>query len=114
MKRRNPITPVRVAVIATLVVAAAACSVLTGPDIVTLFVAPHEVECIGVGPRTCLQTRESPTDEWTLFYDAIEGFEFEPGFFYELRVAVYTVDPVPADGSSLRYVLREVVSKTPE
>ena len=42
------------------------------------------------------------------------GFEFEPGFFYELRVAAYRVGPVPTDGSSRRYVLREIVSKTPE
>lgn len=105
------------ATLAALVVvvglAAGACGSLTGPDVITLFVGPRKVDCVGVGPRTCLQTRESPSEEWTLFYDAIEGFEFEPGFVYELRVAVYEVDPVAADGSSRRYVLREIVSKTP-
>jgi len=87
------------------------CSTLTGPDVITLFVAPELVDCVGVGPRTCMQVRESPEESWELFYSGIEGFEFEPGFFYELRVEIHHVLDPPADGSSLRYVLDRIVEK---
>lgn len=91
----------------------AGCGDPTGPEELTLFVAPEALPCFGVAPRDCLQVREEPEAMWENFFDAIEGFTFEPGFFYELRVRRLPVDPVPADGSSFRYVLIEIVSKTP-
>ncbi|MCZ7672694.1 MAG: DUF4377 domain-containing protein [Chloroflexi bacterium] len=48
----------------------------------------------------------------SFFYNPIVGFTFEPGYEYELKVMVETVENPPADGSSLRYTLVEVVSKT--
>lgn len=92
---------------------AGGCLSPTGPDELTLYVAPEELPCVGVGPRTCLQVREDPGEMWENFYDPIEGFTFEPGFFYELRVRRYDVEHIPADGSSYRWVLIEIVSKTP-
>jgi hypothetical protein len=77
----------------------------------TLFVGPALIDCEGEGPRKCLQVRESPSDAWTLFYDAIEGFEHEEGFSYELRVETASVSSPPADGSSERTRLVEVVTK---
>lgn len=78
----------------------------------TLFVREVLAECEGAGgPRKCMQVRESERDEWTLFYGAIEGFKYEPSFAYELRVTVESVSKPPADGSSRRYRLAEVVSK---
>jgi heat shock protein HslJ len=78
----------------------------------TLFVGPEQVECTGVAPQLCLQVREDPTAEYTLFYNTIEGFTFEPGYEYELLVRVDPVANPPADGSSLAYTLVEVVSQT--
>ena len=57
------------------------------------------------------QVKENTEDEWQLFYDQIEGFEWEPGYTYELIVAVDEIENPPADASSLRYVLIEVVNK---
>lgn len=98
----------------SLVTGASACSGVMDPEILTLFVAPQLVECQGVAPETCMQVRESPEEEWRNFFGSILGFEFEPGFFYELRVERHRVDNPPADGSSFRYVLRRLVSKIPE
>lgn len=85
-----------------------------GTDVTTtLFVGPELVECTGVAPQQCLQVRTDPTTEYTLFYDTIQGFNFEPGYEYELLVQVDTVDNPPADGSSLAYTLVEIVSQTP-
>lgn len=79
---------------------------------ITLFVGPQLQACVGVAPMDCMQVKESPEGEWTLFYDQIEGFSFEPGFEYELRVNRMAVENPPADGSALRYELVGVVSKT--
>ena len=78
----------------------------------TLYVGSELVDCVGVAPMECMQVREDPSGEWQLFYDQIEGFTFEPGFTYELRVNVATIANPPADGSSLKYTLVEVVNKT--
>ena len=77
----------------------------------TIFVGPEKAECVGVGPMECYLVKENPEDEWQYFYDPIEGFEWEAGYTYELRVAVYPVENPPADASSLRYELLEVVDK---
>lgn len=80
-------------------------------EVKTLFVHEERVDCEGEGPRKCLQVRESENDEWTYFYSNIEGFDYEEGTRYELRVRVEEVPDPPADGSSLRYVLVEIVSQ---
>ncbi len=82
-------------------------------EIVTLYVGPNRVPCMGVAPQTCLQVKENAEDEYSLFYSVIEGFEFEPGFEYELLVNKQVVPNPPADASAFRWTLIEVVSKTP-
>jgi hypothetical protein len=58
-----------------------------------------------------MQVRRSPDAEWELFYGRIEGFTFEPGYTYKLRVRVTPVESVAADASSLRYELVAVEEK---
>ncbi len=79
----------------------------------TLYVGPELVDCVGVGPMKCMLVKENPEDEYQFFYSEIEGFTFEPGFTYELRVLVEPVANAPADASSLKYTLIEVVSQEP-
>jgi len=77
----------------------------------TVYVGAHQVPCVGVAPQMCMLVREDPKDDWTLFYDQIEGFEHEPGFEYELRLQEEKVENPPADASSIRWTLLEIVSK---
>ena len=46
-----------------------------------------------------------------MFYSPIKGFDYVPGFEYELNVAVTERENVPADASKYVYELVEVVSK---
>ena len=78
-----------------------------------LYVAPYGTACIGVGVMECLRVKEEGDANWQLFYNHIDGFAYKEGFEYTLRVKVEAVDAPPADGSSLRYTLLEVVEKTP-
>ena len=77
----------------------------------TLWVGPYMVDCVGVAPQKCLQVKEKPEDDWTLFYDQIEGFDYEEGFLYQLLVSVEEIENPPADASSLRYTLVKIVSQ---
>ena len=73
----------------------------------------HKAECHGVNPQLCMLVRGSEQEDWTYFYDGIEGFDFTWGDNYELLISVHEVPDPPADGSSLKYRLIRIVSKTP-
>lgn len=72
-------------------------------------------DCVGVGPMSCLQIQKGEdfdASNWQLFYDLIEGFEYEPGYIYQIKVNVTKkAEPIPADASSLKYELVKIVSK---
>jgi heat shock protein HslJ len=103
----------------TLLFALAACQPVrdtrtnSEPVEKTLYVGAELVDCVGVGPMQCMLVKENPEDEYQFFYSEIEGFTFEPGYTYELRVLVEPVANAPADASSLKYTLIEVVSQEP-
>jgi hypothetical protein len=81
------------------------------PVVQTLFVRERLADCQGEGERKCLQVREVESGEWRNFYASIEGFDYEEGNAYEIRVEVTEVPRPPADASSLRYRLLEMISK---
>ncbi|MCA9869300.1 MAG: META domain-containing protein [Anaerolineae bacterium] len=85
----------------------------TGSETITLYVGPNREPCVGVAPQICYQVKDTPDGEYTLFYDEIDGFEYEPGYDYELTVEKTTVPNPPADASAFQYTLVEVVNKTP-
>jgi hypothetical protein len=100
--------------LAALILTLPGCSgILDGDTALTLDVAEARVLCMGVGPQFCLLVRSEPGAEYGLFYDWIEGFDYEPGYRYRLRVAQTKVEDPPADGSSFAYRLLRVESKQP-
>jgi hypothetical protein len=71
----------------------------------------------GFGPFPMLaylvqEGKEMEGNIWKYFYDEIEGFEFEPGYLYELEVKTEKVENPPQDASSVKYILQNVISKT--
>ena len=50
---------------------------------------------------------------WESFHSPIEGFEFQPGFFYKILVQEHHLDPedLPADVPSRAYSLVEILEK---
>ena len=72
-------------------------------------VGPTLTKCYGVGLRTCMVV------DGGLFYDGIEGFEYETGYNYRLRIGKY--DPwggrePPQDAGRYAYRLLEQLEKT--
>ncbi len=78
----------------------------------TFIVGPQTADCTGVAPMKCLQVKETPSGDWTNFYTNIEGFTYEPGYEYVLKVKTEKIANPPADGSSIKYTLVKQVSKT--
>ena len=87
-----------------------------GPDgqeyieILVVTVGPTLAKCYGVGLQSCMVV------DGEFFYDGIEGFEYEAGCNYRLRVGKY--DPwdggePPQDASRYAYRLVEQLEKTP-
>ena len=86
-------------------------SVPAATDGVTrLWIGPDLVDCIGEAQQKCMQVAESEDGEYLNFFDAIEGFTFVEGTSYVVDVLIEEVADPPADGSSLKYTLVEIVS----
>lgn len=87
-------------------------------DEVIFEVNSFRVPCVGMAPMSCLQVRrgDDAAGEWQSFYAPIRGFDYEPGYLYRLRIRETTLPPgqVPADASSIRYDLVEVIDKEPD
>lgn len=74
----------------------------------------YQVDCTGVGPMKCMLVQKGEAiieGDWQNFYSQIEGFEYEPGFIYKLRVMEEEKENVPADASSIKYTLMEVLEQ---
>ncbi|MGK7905455.1 MAG: DUF4377 domain-containing protein [Hormoscilla sp.] len=82
-------------------------------EIVTLYVGPNLVDCMGVAPQKCMLVREEDEQEFTYFYFGIEGFDYEPGYNYKLRVRKTPIANPPMDASSIQWTLVEQLEKTP-
>ncbi|KAG4078386.1 hypothetical protein HA402_013096 [Bradysia odoriphaga] len=78
----------------------------------TFIIAPQQENCHGPFPRKCLQVKDDPAEDWRFFYGYIDGFTYEPGYEYVLKVDAEDVPNPPIDGSSVKYTLKEQVSKT--
>lgn len=77
----------------------------------TWWVAAQTRECYGVMPQQCLLVKKKQDAEWNNFYDQIEGFTYQKGFEYKLRIAVTPIEQPMADGSDRRYTLLNILSK---
>ena len=81
--------------------------------IVVLKVNAQEVECNGAhGKQNCLQIKELGKDqEWQNQYEGISGFDFKPGFVYNLQVEKIELKEIPQDASSIFYNLIKIIKK---
>ena len=81
-------------------------------DTTRLWIGPERVECEGVAPMMCLQVAQSEDGDYQLFYDTIEGFDYQEGTSYVIDVSITEVEDPPADASSLQYTLVEIVEES--
>lgn len=60
-----------------------------------------------------LLVKANDDTSWRAVYEGIEGFDYEPGYEYKLRIKAKQLAEPPQDASSVRYSLLELISKTP-
>ncbi|GGA81987.1 hypothetical protein GCM10011521_20440 [Arenimonas soli] len=77
-----------------------------------VLVSGERKPCSGAGAMQCLQVRTEPGAPWQHYYGDIEGFSWQEGVDYVLRIREHTVANPPADGSSRRWVLEEVLDRS--
>jgi len=73
-----------------------------------------KITCEGVGKMSCLQIKRGEDFEtlrWESFYSNIEGFEYQPGYIYKIKVSENQKENVPEDASLFEYELVEIISK---
>ncbi len=71
-------------------------------------IGPRKVDCVGIIPTKCMVVN----GRW--FIDPIDGFDYQEGYKYIITVRVETVEDPPADASSEKYSLVEIISKVKE
>lgn len=77
-----------------------------------IYINNQQEDCVGVAPQKCMLVKFHLAEDWQYFYDTIEGFNFESGYFYKLKVDIQNVENPPADGSSKKYILIEIIEKS--
>ena len=77
-------------------------------------VAGQRAPCEGVAPMLCLQVRMQPGAAWQLHYFDIEGFNWQSGTEYVIRVRELPVANPPADASSVHWSLIEILDQKPK
>src|SRR3989344_2939097 len=65
-------------------------------------ISSSKVDCIGVGPMRCLIINGERS------YESINGFKYLEVYLYVLEVNIKRIENPPADGSFLKYDLKEL------
>lgn len=101
-----------------LVFTAVYCGVLQNKNLkeMIFWVNSTKVPCAGTASTHCLEVQKGEVldaEKWELFYNEIEGFAFNPGNIYKLKVKVEELDPkdIVADASTVKYTLIKILSK---
>ena len=80
-------------------------------NIETLIIGPYTETCQGFIEQQCYLEFNEESQEWHFFYEGIQGFEFEPGFIWTLKVSLHEREEGIQDVGRYEYRLVEVIDK---
>lgn len=78
-----------------------------------LTIGPYRTDCVGAHPQECYLEYNEEAEAWHFFYDGIQGFEYEEGYIYRLKVSLHERPEGIQDVGRYSYRLVEVLSKEP-
>ncbi len=82
------------------------------PNTSVFYIDAERAKCEGVTTMQCLMVKKQGQKEYELFYDNIEGFNYEEGYTYTIWVREELKSPpIAADESLFKYVYVKTVSK---
>ncbi len=76
-----------------------------------LTIGPYRTDCVGAHPQECYLEYNEEAEAWHFFYEAIQGFEYEEGYIYTLKVSLHERPEGIQDVGRYAYRLVEVISK---
>ena len=74
-------------------------------------IGPYTKTCQGFIEQECFLIYNEERQKWEFFYEGIEGFDFEVGFIYTLKVRLVDRGTEIQDVGRYAYHLVEVLSK---
>lgn len=77
----------------------------------TLIIGPYKVDCVGAFEQECYLEFNEESQEWHFFYEGIQGFDFEPGFIWTLKVSLHEREEGIQDVGRYEYRLVEILDK---
>ena len=85
----------------------------TQKNIETITIGPYTETCQGFHPvdQQCYLEFNEESQEWEFFYENIQGFDFEPGYIWTLKVRLKDRGAGIQDAGRYAYHLIEVLSK---
>ena len=87
---------------------------LEGSQLVDMKVNHYQNTGFGIVPQLVYLVQEGDAmgeENWSFFYDEIVGFDYKPGFVYELRLRKDEITNPPMDASRFVYTLINVKSR---
>ena len=75
----------------------------------TFYVADRKVAC--AGNYECIQIREKTKDAWRVYADTIDGFKYEEGYAYKIRVQPFLTKDNFSGLYDEKYTFIKVISK---
>jgi hypothetical protein len=54
-----------------------------------LIIGPYKTGCVGAFEQECYLEFNEENQRWEFFYEGIEGFDFQPGFIWTLKVSLH-------------------------
>ena len=76
-----------------------------------LIIGPYTETCQGFIAQQCYLEFNEESQEWEFFYENIQGFDFQPGYIYTLKVRLEDRGAEIQDVGRYAYHLIEVLSK---
>lgn len=99
---KNILIPGAMAIV--LVVGLSSCSKI-------IYIAPQKVDCLGMADQKCFLIRNKPGENWIMNSGSINGFDYEEGFEYKVKVVKDKV-PGPIQGvGATNYRVVKVLEK---
>ncbi len=77
----------------------------------TLIIGPYTETCQGFIEQQCYLEFNTESQAWEFFYESIQGFDFEPGYIYTLKVRLEDRGTEIQDVGRYAYHLVEVIDK---
>lgn len=80
-------------------------------NIEIITIGPYTETCQGFIEQQCYLKFNEESQRWEFFYESIQGFDFEPGYIYRLKVRLEDRGTEIQDVGRYAYHLVEVLSK---